>query len=240
MTDYDVLAPFYDALNGEPDDIVAIIVDVLTRHHGEPRAVLELGCGTGAVLAGLGSGVACTGIDVSAAMLEIAARRLPHARLVRGDITDFRLDETFDVVLCVLDTLNHVTTVEGWRAVVTNAADHLDEDGLFLVDVHTLEGLRQLGETAPWAHDAEGHTLVIDVDNDPPLARWHLRVFEHLGGDDFRRHHATITELGVELELVRAVLSERFEIVEESDQAGQRPDAASTRVFFAARRRNGA
>ena len=237
MTQYDSFAQFYDAVNGEPQELTHQLLDVLARHAPDARSLLELGCGTGAVLAGLGSGLSRTGIDVSERMLAHARRRCPDVRLVTGDITDFDLHETFDVVICVFDTVNHVTTLEGWASVFANAAAHLRDNGLFVFDLNTVGRLRDLGDMAPWVYDFDGHTLVMDVDfRDDPLANWDIRVFERLGDASFRLHRENIVELAVGLDVVRAMLSPSFDVLEESDLRGSRPTDDSVRALFVARR----
>lgn len=237
MTQYDSFAQFYDAVNGEPEELVAQLLEVLARYAPDARSLLELGCGTGAVLAGLGSGLTRTGIDVSERMLAHARRRCPDASLVVADITSFDLHETFDVVICVFDTLNHVTTVDGWAAVFANAAAHLNDGGLLVFDLNTVGRLRDLGDMAPWVYDFDGHTLVMDVDfSADPLATWDIRIFERLRDTTFRLHHESIVELAVGLEKVRELLSTSFDVLEESDTQGSRPTDDSVRALFVARR----
>jgi len=238
VAQYDAFAPFYDVVNGEPEDLIRQILDTLAEAGPDTQRILELGCGTGAVLAGLGSGFTLTGIDLSESMLSHARRRCPGARLVQADMTDFDLHEKFDAVICVFDTLNHVTRLEGWEAVVDNVAHHLGDGGLFVFDLNTMGRLRDLGDMAPWVHDFDGHTLVMDVDfSSEPLARWDIRIFERRDDDSYRLHHETIEELGVPLEKVREVLAPHFEILEESDTRGSAPTDDSVRAFFVARRR---
>src|ERR1700731_4161181 len=148
MVNYDSFARFYDAVNGEPEDRISEILHHIALRRPDASSVLELGCGTGAVLAGLGSGFDVTGIDLSSEMVSFARRRLPDARFVHGDITSFDLGVTFDVVVCVFDTLNHITTWDGWTSVFKNAGRHLKPGGLFIFDLNTLGHLRELGEMA--------------------------------------------------------------------------------------------
>ena len=238
MAQYDSFAAFYDAVNGEPTELIATLLGAFDRYRPDARNVLELGCGTGAVLAGLGSGYSLTGIDLSSRMLERAQRRCPEARLLEADITRFELDETFDAVICVFDTLNHVTSLEGWETVVSKVAQHLRDGGLFLFDLNTVGRLRDLGDMAPWVYDFDGHTLVMDVDfSRAPLAVWDIRIFEHRSDDSYVLHRDTIFELGVDLETVRQMLSAHFEILEEFDEEGSPATDDSVRAIVVARRR---
>jgi len=238
MAQYDSFAAFYDAVNGEPTELIATLLGAFDRYRSDVRDVLELGCGTGAVLAGLGSGYSLTGIDLSSRMLERARRRCPEARLLEADITRFELDETFDAVICVFDTLNHVTSLEGWEMVVSKVAQHLRDGGLFLFDLNTVGRLRDLGDMAPWVYDFDGHTLVMDVDfSREPMAVWDIRIFEHRSDDSYVLHRDTINELGVDLETVRQMLSAHFEILEEFDEEGSPASDDSVRAIVVARRR---
>ena len=238
MNQYDAFARFYDAVNGEPEELIARILAYVERYAPDARSVLELGCGTGAVLAGLGSGLSLTGVDISAAMLDYARRRVPGARLLDGDITSLALDETFDVVLCVFDTLNHVTSLEGWQCVFERAAAHQESGGLFVFDINTVGRLRELGENAAWVYDFDGHTLVMEVDySRDPLADWDIRIFENVGDDSYRLHHEVIVERGVGLDVVHDLLAPQYEILDESDQQGRPATDSSDRVTFALRRR---
>ena len=238
MAQYDSFAAFYDAVNGEPTELIATLLGAFDRYRPDARNVLELGCGTGAVLAGLGSGYSLTGIDLSSRMLERARRRCPEARLLEADITRFELDETFDAVICVFDTLNHVTSLEGWEMVVSKVAQHLHDGGLFLFDLNTVGRLRDLGDMAPWVYDFDGHTLVMDVDcSREPMAVWDIRIFEHRSDDNYVLHRDTIFELGVDLETVRQMLSAHFEILEVFDEEGSPASDDSVRAIVVARRR---
>ena len=238
MPEYAAFARFYDSLNDEPEPRSRKMLRYIDRYAPNATSVLELGCGTGAILAGLGSGLTLTGIDQSPEMLAIARRRCPRATLYEADITSFSLNDRFDVVLCVFDTLNHVPTFAGWRAVFERVSEHLRPGGLFVFDLNTLGRLRSLSESPPWVHHFDANTLIMDVEFDgESLSVWDVQVFEHVKDDQFRLCHERIVELGVPLALVREALEARFELLDETDSDGNRPDDESVRAYFACRRR---
>jgi SAM-dependent methyltransferase len=78
------------------------------------QSVLELGCAAGSLLAGLepGRGV---GVDISAAMVEIARRRHPHLDFHVADIEDpgfvARLGAPFDVIV-LSDTIGYLEDIQ--------------------------------------------------------------------------------------------------------------------------------
>jgi SAM-dependent methyltransferase len=238
MAAYEVFAPFYDMVNGDPDTRSRQILDNIARFRPQTASVLELGCGTGAILAGLGSGLSLTGLDLSPAMLAFAKRRCPSARLLTSDMTSFTLAERFDVVLCVFDTVNHLTTFDDWRRLFERAKEHLLEGGLFIFDLNTLGRLRQLGEMAPWVHHFDEHTLIMNVEFDGhSLSQWDIRIFEHQFEDRFVLHHERITELGVALEQVKTSLAPDFVLLEELDPGGFVANDESSRALFVYQRK---
>jgi SAM-dependent methyltransferase len=234
---YDLFAAYYDAVNEEPEERIALVLSVIERYHPGASAVLELGCGTGAVLAGLGSGYALTGVDRSGGMLDVARRRVPSATLVRDDITTVDLHRSFDVVLCVCDTINHLTEWDQWRDVVATAAAHCAPGGLFILDVNTRGRFLELSESTPWAHDVDGNTLVMSVTFDDPLATWHLRLFERVDEDTFHLRHAEIAERCVATADVVALVATYFDVLETSDTEGGEANDVSHRGVVVARRR---
>ena len=76
---YDLLAPFYDAINAEIDykKWADFIEEILKREcHVRPELVLDLGCGTGKMTLELASrGYDMIGIDRSGEMLDIARKK---------------------------------------------------------------------------------------------------------------------------------------------------------------------
>jgi SAM-dependent methyltransferase len=239
MAEYRGFAAFYDRLMGDPTSRIARVQDQVRRHLPKASSLLELGCGTGSILGGLGSGLALTGIDLSPEMLAIARGKVPSARLVQADFSTFILDHRFDVVICVFDTLNHLSSFSAWEATFARVAEHLAPEGLFLFDINTLGKLRRLAESPPWVHTFDGeNTLIMAVSLDPNgLSTWDIKVFEFIEGDCFRLHRERINELGVELARVREALTKRFELLELTDPTGADASDESERAYFACRRR---
>lgn len=235
---YESFARFYDALMGDARPKSARVLDIIGRHLPEASSLLELGCGTGAVLAGLTVLPSVTGLDRSAEMLAIAREKLQAVRFVQADMTAFDLGDRFDVVICVFDTLNHLPTFDKWLSMFQRVDEHLEEEGLFIFDVNTIGQLRRLGEAQPWVHDFDGHTLIMDVEfASDGMSVWDIRVFEALKDGGFCLHHERIRELGVDLARINDALAARFELLEAVDPDGDDPTDESKRAYFVYRRR---
>jgi len=238
VADYDRFAPFYDRVMGDRTAEVDRIRTYISKHHPGAQSLLELGCGTGALLAGLAADLSVTGIDRSPEMLSVAARTVPAARLVQADITAFALPARFDVVMCMFDTLNHVTTVDGWNSLFRCAHEHLSDGGLFIFDVNTSGRLQRLAGAPPYLDEFDGNVVVMTVRSARDgLVLWETRIFEHQKDDIYRLHDEPIYELGLPVAQIRAALAGRFELLEEESLDGSPVSDSSDRLFFVYRRR---
>lgn len=87
-----------------------LIVWAVGRYFPDARGFLDVGCGTGVVLQALSGAfplMELSGCDASRAALEVAARRVPDARLERRDAGDLEWAGPVDVVGS-FDVLEHV------------------------------------------------------------------------------------------------------------------------------------
>jgi ubiquinone/menaquinone biosynthesis C-methylase UbiE len=173
---YTEIAALYDLEHNrfrDDLDLIHYIVETV----GDP--VLELGCGTGRVLAHLADlEMRLTGIDNSPSMLERARARLDgvaDVRLVESEMSTTGLpDETFGVVLLALNTLMHASTLDEQRRVLAEAFRVLDPRGQLFIDLpNPLSG----------AIDFVDHQVVLEGnwDNEPagrPVSKFSSRVIQ--------------------------------------------------------------
>lgn len=139
---YDAWAPGYDALD---NPLIAQATVVLEDHEAlfDGARVLELGCGTArnlafALIVGAREVV---GVDGSPGMLEVARKRLPHARLVEGPLTT-PVGGGFDLVLICL-VLEHLDTI---GPVIRAAAEALAPGGhLLIMELHATLHAKTVG-----------------------------------------------------------------------------------------------
>ena len=238
MPSYDHFARFYDALMNDPLANVARVLGYRERHMAHADSLLELGCGSGSILAGLHELDRLVGLDRSPQMLAAARAKVPHARFFQAEMTTFELDERFDIVICVFDTLNHLVSLEEWRALFERARAHLRAGGLFVFDVNTVGQLRRLGDAPPWVSEVHGATITQDVEwLGDGQSIWHVRIRERLDDGRSVLHHERIGELGVQLAVIADALSGDFVLLESRDDDDLTPTDESPRAYFAYRAR---
>jgi SAM-dependent methyltransferase len=134
-----VTARYYDAAYGVSPQVGADVdfYRGLARETGGP--VLELGCGTGRVLLEIArDGFACTGIDTSQAMLDVARAKAsrPAPRLIRAAMQEFDLgEERFRLIFSAFRAFQHLYTVEEQLRCLARVRAHLAPGGRFAFDV---------------------------------------------------------------------------------------------------------
>ena len=126
----DALGKDYDA---EARTVLRLVRSRRPRRSGI-RSLLDVACGTGRHLAAFDAPGRVTGLDNDPAMLEVAARRCPRARLVRGDMARFDLGERFDVVTCLFGSIAYLQPVGELRRAVATMAAHLAPGGVLVVE----------------------------------------------------------------------------------------------------------
>lgn len=231
----------------DPAPRAARVEELVGRHLPGAKSILELGCGTGSILARLTSFSSLTGIDQSPEMLAIAREKVPAARLLQGDMSSFSLGERFDVIISVFDSLNHLLTFDAWQAAFAAVHEHLNPRGLFIFDVNTIGEFRRLGEESAYVHDFDdGNVLIMDVTLEEGfdagrdaggLSDWDIRIFERVGESQYVLHREVICELGVPLARLKASLVSQFILEEEMSETVGPPTDDSVKAHFALRRR---
>ena len=202
MSGYERFARFYDAAMDDPAPRAARVLEFIDRYQPGAETLLELGCGTGSILAQLTLDRRVDPVDrvwtSRRRCWPLARWKVPSAQLIEGDMSSFALGERFDVVICVFDSLNHLLTFAAWESMFAAVAEHLNDGGLFIVDANTVGELRRLGEEPPWVYEFDDNVLIMDViaRRGGPLV-WDIRIFEHVGESQYLLHHEEIGELGV-------------------------------------------
>jgi len=235
--DYDIFAPFYDDVMGDRQDVLDIIDRQITTHHPGARTILELGCGTGSILAGLSRKYVVAGIDQSAQMLRIAQQKLPNSQLTQASIAGFDLNSPYDVIICVFDTINHLTSFHDWQKLINSTAKHLPLGGLFIFDMNTIHRMKALSVAGTYTQSFDGKTMTMDIESiSSHEVEWHVTIQEPHNDGAIQVYEEHVRESSFPLMRVQAELSSQFEILETFDSRLDRPSDSSDRIYFTCRK----
>ncbi|OWA36606.1 SAM-dependent methyltransferase [Saccharibacillus sp. O16] len=167
------------------------------QKYGNPRSVVELGCGTGTLTLMLAQqGYHMTGMDLSEDMLAVAQNKAEEQpplqgllrsgslRFVHQDMTQWEAPEPVDSVISFCDCLNYLTEPEQIEAVFRATYDGLKPGGTFLFDVHHPDTLRRYEEEQPFVLDEGGISYIwtCGMDEERMEIEHHLRIFVSRSG----------------------------------------------------------
>lgn len=135
------------------EDRVLGYVDVILEGLPPGARVLDVGCGTGNLIARhiVRRGYRVTGVDQSQRMLEIAGRVIPEAELIHADMVRVQLDGTFAAAVA-WDSIFHVER-KHHAAVYRKLARSLAPGGRLLLSVGGSDVISSGADS-----DAEGFT----------------------------------------------------------------------------------
>jgi 23S rRNA (guanine745-N1)-methyltransferase len=119
---------------GHAGPLLDSVISVVKNHHGghrEHRDILDAGCGEGYYLGSLGRG---SGIDISTAAIDLAARRYPQCEWIVANADRFipYADASFDLVMSITGRMHaaefrRVLRDDGFLLVAVAAPDDLIE-----------------------------------------------------------------------------------------------------------------
>jgi ubiquinone/menaquinone biosynthesis C-methylase UbiE len=133
---YTKSAQFYDSLyhfkdyTAESEQLHALI------HQFSPNAktLLDVACGTAKHLEKLQEHYQVEGLDINPDLLDIARRRCPGIPFHQGDMADFSLGRSFDVITCLFSSIGFVKTVERLFLAIATMTCHLQAGGMLVVE----------------------------------------------------------------------------------------------------------
>ncbi|MDD4493210.1 MAG: class I SAM-dependent methyltransferase [Eubacteriales bacterium] len=157
---YGKFAYVYDKLMSDINysDWADYIVRIFEKFDLKPELIADLGCGTGSLCIEMAKqGYDMIGIDSSPDMLNCAtvkAKKITadiqmHAGKniqkqtgndilwLNQDMTDFELYGTVDAIVCLMDSINHITRQTQLERMFKLVKNYLNPGGLFIFDVNS-------------------------------------------------------------------------------------------------------
>lgn len=139
---YSALAEIYDCVMRDVPyrRWAKYIVKLIKKFHPKAKSILELACGTGTMLMLLRKyGFIVDGLDISPKMIEKAKEksRGESVKFFIADISNFEVDEKYDVQLCLYDSVNYLLELEKFNGLFKSVWGSLNDDGIFIFDIST-------------------------------------------------------------------------------------------------------
>jgi SAM-dependent methyltransferase len=120
----------YEYLYPETDGATPVMCRrIFERYRGaRPQSILDVACGTGRDLRSLRRECTdCVGVDLLPGMIAHAQSRAPEIPFVVGDMRDFRLGRTFEVVVCFGSAILYAHSNEDLDRTFATFAEHTHE-----------------------------------------------------------------------------------------------------------------
>lgn len=205
----------------------------LNQHHISPKTSMDLACGTGILCQLLKqNGIAASGMDYSAGMIDIARRNDPDIPYDVADMITYCPDREYDLVTCTGDAINHISRLEDVEAIFRNVYRYTAKGGYFIFD---LLNEREVSTSEPFESDYSDTTRIWFQMTRPGEKEVNLkiRVFEN-GEPAFEENiHETIHEPEAVCTLLRKC---GFQVIKCADALLDNSEYHGTTWFIIARK----
>ncbi|RXJ00005.1 class I SAM-dependent methyltransferase [Anaerobacillus alkaliphilus] len=159
---YNKFAYLYDELmiDAPYNQWVSFVLEITERIGSSKNRVLDLGCGTGNVAIPLSKqGINVTAVDLSEEMLYVAREKSENAgvaiQFFQQDMKELDGLGKFDVVLCLCDSINYLHDETDICQTFQKVYNHLNDNGLFIFDVHSVHKVDNVLAGNTFAHNGE-------------------------------------------------------------------------------------
>jgi SAM-dependent methyltransferase len=243
---YDALAACYDAMTEDVDyPALADFLEKLFARGKQPvRTILDLACGTGTMSCLLTQrGYELIGVDFSPDMLAVAAEKaadtegVPPIFLCQS-MEDLDLYGTVDACVCLLDSVNHVTSPKRLQKALHRVWLFLEPGGQFIFDVHTPEHLASL-DGGMFLDETDDAYCVWRTDYQPKrrICTYAMDVFLR-EGDAWLREGEVHEEYAYTPQELEDYLTQAgfLDIRQYGNRKLRKPAAGEERIFFTARK----
>lgn len=248
MSSYEYFAGCYDVLTGNVDyERRGEYFHQLMVEYGKTTGILvDLACGTGSLsefFARLSYDV--IGVDASEDMLSAAMEKKMESGsdilYLHQRMQELDLFGTVDIVLCALDSFNHITDAVELAAVFDRISLFLNEDALLLFDVNTIYKHEQVLGNNTFVYDCdEVYCVWQNSLLDHHIVQIDLDLFEYdEEADCYYREQESFCERAYSREEIESFLERAgFDVLAVyADDTRQAPTATSERLIYVAKNR---
>ncbi|HAJ96408.1 MAG TPA: class I SAM-dependent methyltransferase [Ruminococcus sp.] len=215
--DYMNFAGFYDSLTENVEyqkraERLNFLIKKYIQTDTDGTLLTDLACGTGSLceaLARLGYDV--IGVDNSPAMLSVAMEKKMKSNLpiqyLCQDMRELDMFGTIDVTTCILDSLNHLPSLDDIQTVFNKVSLFAQPKGLFIFDMNTLYKHQEILKDKIFLYDLENVFCAWEnrLLSDNATVEMQLTFFER-DGENYFRSDEFITEKAYPIKEIETAL----------------------------------
>ncbi len=204
MSNYNQFSRYYDNLTTNIDyNFHADYYDKIVKEFTDKKGILlDLACGTGSLCEAMAKkDYDVIGVDISEEMLNVAIEKKFDSGLpiqyLRQDMCKLDMFGTIDVIICALDSLNHLADKSCIKRALEHVSLFLDpNDGLFIFDVNTPYKHKQILGDNTFVYDTDQVYCVWQnsYENDDNKVQIDLTFFEQ-EDDKYYRYDESFCEI---------------------------------------------
>lgn len=245
---YEQFAYLYDQLMKDSPypEWEALLKRRMDTYGSSGQRLLDIGCGTGELTIKLAlAGFSVAGVDLSSDMLAIADQKASDHHIsipfYEQDMRRLSLPEKYDIAVIFCDSLNYLETIEEVIETFQRVHDHLNDNGLFVFDVHSLHKINNLFKNHDFIYNEEDISYIWECFEGPlPNSVYHdLTFFVRLKSGLYEKiDESHIQTAWNEDELLQSLDKAGFRVVNVSaDFSDDHPLQISERLFFTAKKK---
>lgn len=241
MENYHHFLKYYDSIvrwiNSPLDEEVEFLHTIIQKYipwNTSKIHVLETACWTWVVAKEfIKLGYPILWLDINPYMIEEAKKNISSEHLVLWDMTNFSLEQKFNVILCNYNSICHLLEWQEWRNFFKMASLHLQENGLLIFDINTLFEFENITREFAQFYTFGENTVCLDMTKKINHYEWKVQIFEQKENNNYHRFVEYIPENSFPIHMIKKELKEHgFSIPEILDFHTGTVHAESERVYF--------
>lgn len=236
---YDDFSYIYDKLSFDLDyEKYAGNIKSLVKKHGIKKGnMLELAAGSGMLSRYFFDEFEnIDALDISGKMLEVFANKYDpsNVNLIHYDMVEYTKEDTYDLIVILLDSVNYVTEKEDLTKLFRNCYASLKKGGLLIFDINSPYKIREIFGNECYVYEYEDIFYTWDNFYEDELCDMHLEFFVENEDGSYRRISEFQQERLYEIEEVKEIIEDiafkNIEIFDEDDMGSSKEE--SLRILF--------
>jgi len=244
MSSYETLADSYDLFTTDVNYRLwaDYYEEIFKRHNIKPELVLDLACGTGTLSVELAKrGYDMTAVDASPEMLAQAMQKADELSnkplFLCQNMEELDLYGTMDAVVCALDSLNYLLSVEALERTFGRLKYFVRPGGIVVFDVNTEYKFSNM-DGMSYIRDEEDHFCAWSAEFGDGICRMTMDIFDRVGDLWSRSEEEHVERAHSDEEIQDAFEKSEFKLLAKYDELSfDEANITSERVFWVIERK---